>query len=78
MTHIVGRMALKLAVLPRDQKLQLRMVTDVLEYILESEVEDFDENPSEAHVYFKAYAAIYGMISADEMLRETIEQNGEE
>ena len=33
---------------------------DVVHYIIESEYEDFQENPSEAHVYFKAVSLLEG------------------
>lgn len=33
---------------------------DVAHYVIDTEYEDFQENPSEAHVYFKAVSLLEG------------------
>ena len=56
-----------------------RLIKEILEDILESEEDDFreeGEGPNERHIYFKAYAVVYGRDSALKMLKETREQEG--
>lgn len=54
------------------------LINDVLDYIFEHELEDFRENPDMRHVYFKAYAAHYGMKQAKKMLNETVSKLNEQ
>lgn len=49
-------------------------VNAVLDYILDHESEDFDDNPSDNHVYFHAYACRYSGLSADMMLAQTLKE----
>lgn len=42
-------------------------VDSVCNYILEHEEKDFRENPSTNHVYYDAYAVIYGIAAANRM-----------
>lgn len=46
-------------------------VEAVLEYIIDSECDDFSENPSSNHVYFHAYAARNGIGEALKILSNT-------
>lgn len=46
-------------------------VDSVCRYILETEAKDFNENPSVKHVYYDAYAVLFGVATAGEMLRRT-------
>lgn len=65
---------------PLGRKHQMRrrppgrhLVDNVCNYILEHEKKDFysdHERPSAKHVYFDAYAVIYGVDSAMTMLRD--------
>jgi hypothetical protein len=45
---------------------RLEAITD---YVLESEHDDFQEYPSDNHVYFHAYAVFYGELEARKMLK---------
>jgi len=59
--------------------LKNELIKDIIEHILETEEDDFREEgdgPNEHHIYFKAYAVVYGMDSALRMLKETREQEG--
>jgi hypothetical protein len=47
---------------------------EVLEFILETEEEDFLDNASEHHVYFKALAALEGEEYAKEYLNNVMER----
>lgn len=47
---------------------------DVLQYIFDSEYDDFQENPSEHHVYYKAYLLDSGSGAANKMLYDTIDK----
>lgn len=55
---------------------QLELTSDCLDYILETELEDFIENPSKEHVYYKAYSACFGPFKANKMLAESIKDSG--
>ena len=37
----------------------------ILDYILETENEDFDENPTKSHVYYKALVLQVGEVEAE-------------
>ena len=52
-----------------------RYLDDVIQYIYDSEQDDFKENPSANHVYFAAYALEYGEKDAYKYLEETLERN---
>lgn len=47
---------------------QLEAVDMCLWYILDSERDDFAENPSASHIYFEAYLACFGLRLAKELL----------
>lgn len=49
-------------------------VNALIDYILAHESEDFDENPSDNHVYFHAYACRFSGLSADMMLAQTLKE----
>jgi hypothetical protein len=46
-----------------------------VEYILDTEAEDFDENPSRNHVYFSAMCATYGEAHAERELQDAVTFN---
>ncbi len=48
-------------------------IINCLEYILETEAEDFEENPSKHHVFYSAYKARYGKASANLRLDAALE-----
>lgn len=50
-----------------------KLALEALEYVLQFELDDFAENPSIEHVYYKAYAAIEGDDAALEILREALD-----
>jgi len=54
-----------------------KFVRAVLDYVLDSELDDFVNNVGESHVYFKAFAAWYGLKAAKLMLKETVEVSNE-
>lgn len=41
-----------------------------LEYLLDSELDDFEANPSQNHVYFHAMLALHGLSAALDALEE--------
>lgn len=45
----------------------------LIDYILDSEVRDFKENPSHIHIFYHAYALTHGLQKADEYLQECID-----
>lgn len=47
-------------------------IVDVLDYVIQTEGDDFYEQPSENHVYFKAYEAKYGYPAAKKMLKDAL------
>ena len=51
---------------------------EVIEYVLETEFDDFWENPSKDHVYYKAYASFYGVAAADKFLKDAKDSVEEE
>ena len=46
-----------------------------VEYILDTEAEDFDENPSENHIFYTAMIAKWGKEYADRELADVIHYN---
>jgi hypothetical protein len=46
------------------------LVEDMVDYILQSESEDFYENPSTTHVYYKALAYVFGFNYANKELNK--------
>ena len=44
-----------------------------LRWILDQELQDFKENISMRHPYFRAYYALHGKIRANEMLAQTVQ-----
>ena len=54
--------------------MSLARITECLEYILEAEHDDFEENPSYNHVYYKALAELTSEVHADYTLDITIRQ----
>jgi hypothetical protein len=52
--------------------MSLARITECLEYILEAERDDFEENPSYNHVYYKALAELTSEVHADHTLDITI------
>lgn len=43
---------------------------EVLDYVIDTELDSFEDDPSEDHVYYKAVAARDGVDAADEALAE--------
>lgn len=43
-----------------------------VDYILDTEMEDFAENPSKDHVYYQALISFYGKEEAEKYLKEAI------
>ena len=46
---------------------------ECINYIVELELDDFMENPSDNHIYYKAYVALFGVKIANIELDEAIE-----
>jgi hypothetical protein len=49
----------------------------VLNYILQHELTDYIQNPSEDHIYFHALTAAYGINEAKKDLSEALKNIGE-
>ena len=51
-----------------------KYIDDVLDYILsdDREIDDFEENPSTTHVYYKTVAVVFDVAYANEMLEKAI------
>jgi len=44
----------------------------VMDYILEHECDDFEENPSASHVYYHAHSFMFGSLDAREFLKKLL------
>jgi hypothetical protein len=50
------------------------LINDVIEYVLDTEQEDFYENPTQTHVYYLAYSIKYGELEACKILGEALNE----
>jgi len=51
-----------------------KMTIDVLNYVLDSELDDFENNPSDNHVYYKAIFSLYGRMVANDILNNALQK----
>ena len=52
-------------------KTRAEYIDDLVQYILDSEADDFAENPSDNHVYFSALVILNNLNEAQKELNET-------
>lgn len=55
----------------------LIVVNDIVDYILETEGDDFMENPDRSHIYYKAVIVRAGTEGAENALSEALLELGE-
>jgi hypothetical protein len=55
-----------------------KYLNECIQYILDTENEDFYENPSTNHVYYSAYAYLYGTQLANDLIKKIIEEENNE
>lgn len=51
----------------------MNAIQGCVDYILETEAEDFDANPSETHVYYQALIVEHGIEEARSVLRKAVQ-----
>jgi hypothetical protein len=56
----------------KDKNFKLNAAFECVKYILEHESDDFENFPSENHVYFHAWCAISGLAEAKAILNQVI------
>lgn len=50
------------------------MILDLIDYVIASEAEDFEENPSEDHIYYTAITLAVGEEEAKKELKEALNE----
>jgi hypothetical protein len=53
----------------------MKVLTDndlIVQYVLDCEYEDFQDNPDKNHIYYIALKVAYGELEANDILNETL------
>jgi hypothetical protein len=62
----------------REETFTMECAKDLADYIMEFEDNDFVDNPSRTHVYYKACVVLMGRIYAEKILADAIKDLSED